>query len=116
MAVKHKIKIEQGATFNYPITWKPGGVTADLTGFTARMEIRPSIDSDVVLARLDTINGSILIDGLLGKVTLYLTDAQTALLKFDDAVYDLELVAPNEEVTRLIEGSVSLSREVTRGP
>lgn len=116
MAVKHKIKIEQGATFNYPITWKPGGVTADLTGFTARMEIRPDIDSDVVIARLDTENGSILIEGLQGKVTLHLTAAQTALLNFDVAVYDLELVAPNEEVTRLIEGSVSLSREVTRGP
>lgn len=115
MAAKHKIKIEQGTTFTYPIIWKPGGVVADLTGFSARMEIRRSIDSNVVLARLDTDNGGIIIDGLLGKITLYLSDAQTSLLKFDSAVYDLELVAPGGEVTRLIEGSVSLSREVTRG-
>ena len=39
---------------------------------------------------------------------------QSAALDFNSAVYDLEIVSPAGVVTRLVQGTVTLSREVTR--
>lgn len=114
-AAKYKLKLEQGATLRKPFTWKAAGVPVDLTGWTGRMQIRPEIDSAEVLAELTTENGGILIDApTSGTFVLYLDDAATAALDFEQAAYDVELQAPSGDVTRIMQGVVTLSREVTR--
>jgi hypothetical protein len=52
---------------------------------------------------------------LVGKIMVTVTDEQTELLT-KSGVYDLEVESPGGEVTRIIEGKVRLSREVTREP
>lgn len=52
--------------------------------------------------------------GASGVIEITLTANFTAALNFDQAVYDMEAVSPSGQVTRLIEGPMSLSREVTR--
>lgn len=114
-AAKYKLKLEQGATLRKPFTWKADGVAVDLTGWTGRMQIRPEIDADEILASLTTENGGILIEAPeSGTFTLYMDDATTAALDFDQAVYDIELIAPNGDVFRFLSGVVTLSLEVTR--
>lgn len=113
-AAKYKLKLEQGATLRKVFTWKADGVEVDLTGYTARMQIRPDIASSDVLATLATDNGGITIEALPGTFTLFLSDIDTAALTFESAVYDLEFVAPNGDVIRLMQGEVTLSPEVTR--
>ena len=113
-AAKRNLKIEQGATFRKPLIWKADGIAVDLTGWTARMQIRPTIESDVIIAELTTENDGIAIDGPAGKISLYIGAAQTAAMNFETAVYDLELVDSQGDVFRLLYGSVSLSPEVTR--
>jgi hypothetical protein len=113
-AGRYDITIEQGAGFSLPITYKPGGQTADLTGSTARLQVRPKVGSSEKLIELTTTNGGITLDGPAGKLTLVMSAAATAALKFARAVYDLEVVPPAAEPYRLLEGNVFLSREVTR--
>ena len=112
-AARFKIKLEQGATYRRPFKWKSGGVLVDMTGYTGRMHIRPDIDSSNIIATLTTENGGITIFPS-GTFTLFISDADTALLDFEEAVYDIELIAPNGDVTRILEGIATLSREVTR--
>lgn len=86
----------------------------DLTGYTARMQIRETLDATIILATLTTENGGITLGGAAGTIDLLLDAAATALLDFTNAVYDLELVDTAGVVTRLLSGAVTLSKEVTR--
>lgn len=105
--------IYQGATFSRVLTWKDENDTAiNLTGYTARMQIRQRITGDTLIA-LTTENGRIALGGSAGTVTLTISASDTAAIT-TDGVYDLELVSGSEVVTRLLQGTVTLSKEVTR--
>lgn len=85
----------------------------DLTGVTARMQIREKLDSDTVILELTTENSGIIIDQVNKTITIHITAVQTAALTFSTAVYSLELVKSGD-VIPFITGSISLIREVTR--
>jgi hypothetical protein len=110
----YNINIDQGATFERLITVKnPDGVLYDLTNYTARMHIRDEYETDSFLVALTTENGGITLGGAAGTISLYLSPSSTMLLE-RDCVYDLELIAPDSKVYRLIQGKARTSREVTR--
>lgn len=88
-------------------------VPKDLTSWTARMHIRESVDSDVIIHAMVSPT-DIAISTNDAKITMTISATDTAAFDFDSAVYDLELVDPSGNVTRLLEGEVELSREVTR--
>ena len=114
-AATHDITIEQGATFIRHITWKDAnGAPIDINGYTARMQVRPSVRSDDVLLSATTENGYIVLGGAAGTVDITIPAAVTAALTKTRGAYDLELVSGGGVVTRLIEGDVEISREVTR--
>jgi hypothetical protein len=85
----------------------------NLTGFTARMDIRESLDDATVIHTLTTENGGITLGGVAGTIDLLIPATATEDLDFTHAVYDLELINSGV-VTRLISGSITLSKEVTR--
>ncbi len=116
-AGSYNIIIEQGATFRLRLTLKlPGDPEPmDLSGHIARMQIRAKVASEEILYSLTTENGGITLGGLAGTVDLFISDEDTAAMRFKSGVYDLELEAvPNGDVIRVIEGRVQLSPEVTR--
>lgn len=117
MAATPKVNliINQGATFRYKFVWKDAKKRLiDVTGFTARMHIRPAVDSVTVLVTLNTEVSGITLGGTAGTVSLYLSDEDTAAFTWTSGVYDLELVSPLGEVFRLVGGTVTVSPEVTR--
>jgi hypothetical protein len=115
MAGRYNIVIEQGATFDRLITWKDAaGSPIDLTGYSARMQLRASHTAQAVLIELTTGNGRIALGGVAGTVRLTIAAADTAALASGMCVYDLELVSGGGVVTRLLEGSCQVSPEVTR--
>lgn len=114
-AGKYNITIEQGATFVLPITWKDGSdQPVNLTGYTARMQVRQYKDSTTTLANVTTENAGIVLGGAAGTVTVTITATQTAAMPAVEGFYDLELVASTGAVVRLLQGSATISREVTR--
>lgn len=86
----------------------------DLTGYTARMQIREKLDSASTLYELTTTLGNITIDNTLKSITLTIPAATTAGFSFTSGVYSLELVSSSGQVTPLIAGTVTLVKEVTR--
>lgn len=108
------VAIQQGATFLAKFIWKDSNsVPIDLTGYTARMQIRATITSTVVIAELTTTTG-ITLGGTTGNIELKLTATQTAAITAKVGVYDLELQDTAGFVTRLISGDIEFSHEVTR--
>lgn len=86
----------------------------DLTGFTARMQIRPSLISATVIHSLTTENGGITLGDATGTVELLIPATATDDFDFTAAVYDLEIIDGSGVVTRLLSGNIALSKEVTR--
>lgn len=114
-AGKLNIVIEQGTTFNPVLTYTDENDAAiDLSGYTARMQIRDKRTSANFIHELTTENSGITLGGVAGTITLLITDTDTAAFAFKNAVYDLELISGGGIVTRLLNGSVTLSTEATK--
>jgi len=113
MAGQYNFTIEQGATFNLLMTWKIDNVAVNLTGYTARLQARIDVDEiDTILSL--TTGAGITLGGAAGTITLNQTATQTALLPKGEYVYDLELQSSGGIVTRLLQGELNISAEVTR--
>lgn len=115
----YKLTIKQGATFRQRFVYKAGNSVAtaspvDITGFTGRAQMRPDFTSTAVHAHWTTENGGMALGGASGEITLISSAADTELMPAEKGVWDLELVSPEGEVIRLIEGQAEVSPEVTR--
>lgn len=92
-------------TYNKPV---------DLTGYTARMQLRSKLEDTVILHEMTTENGGILINNASKTISLLISASSTANFTFTNAVYSLELVSSGGEVTPFLYGSVLVYKEVTR--
>jgi hypothetical protein len=109
----YNFTLDQGSTWTLQIVYKDSnGNPVNLTGYTSEMQIRRKFDSDTPVLTLSTSNGGITIVPLTGTLNLIATDEQAAI---DPGfyVYDLELSIGGVR-TRLIQGQVTVSGEVTR--
>lgn len=90
----------------------------DLAGYSARMQIRATVESTDVLIELVTGAASgepaITIDNTTKRITRTIPNAHTTALTWSKAVFDLEMVGSGGEVQRIDSGTVSVSKEVTR--
>lgn len=105
---------DQGATFERHIEVKNSdGTIFDLTGYSARMQIRRDLASTEVLLELTNDNGRIVIDPAAGSLDLYISASDSSASLTRDGVYDLEIFN-DPYVYRLIRGEFRVNLEVTR--
>lgn len=106
---------DQGSTFTRTIEIKQAdGTVFSLNGYTARMEVRRTVDATSSLIGLSTANGRITINAALGAITLTLTPNLTAALT-QSGVYDLEIVhTATGAVHKVVRGEFKLEKEVSR--
>lgn len=110
-AGKYHLTIEQGATFARTFTWKDeNDDPIDLTSYTARAKMKTPSGTEI--ASLTDADG-LTLGGAAGTIAMELSADATAAMTFEIGVWDLELEDDNDVVTRLLEGDVWLSREVT---
>ena len=83
-----------------------------LTGYTGRMQIRDKKGGQIY-ATLDTSTGEIVIIEATGKITLSLTDAQTAVITKEICEYDLFLTNGSGVKDCLIYGDFKTRQRVT---
>tara|TARA_B100001113_G_C20962688_1_gene558114 strand:+ start:278 stop:718 length:441 start_codon:yes stop_codon:yes gene_type:complete len=136
-AGKFSFLIEQGSTVDFEIQYQDSdGTPVDLTGYQARMMIRPKIDSSTILMTLSSslgpCNTGLNLAGAggatankplaSGSIGIYISHVSSSALNFDTynktAYYDLEIASGSgacATVTRVIEGTITLSNEVTKG-
>ena len=113
-AADYDLLIEQGATFDLSIVWKDNEDNPiDISGYSARMQIRKTYDSDPVISLTSDSDGGIVLGGVDGTINIAIDAEATEGIEIRRGRYDLELEF-NEVVTRLLQGSVDISREVTK--
>ena len=120
IAGTYNIYCEQGATFTRVLTvLVPDEVDPeittpyDLSNHTARMQVRRTIDSSTRMVELTTQNGGLTIDDGVGSITIEMSNDVTASLT-SSGVYDLEIIDDSGNVSRVVQGTFTLSPEVTR--
>ena len=100
-------------------TYVSGGILEynepiDLTGFTARMQLREKIDSVDTIDEYNTEDGTIVIDTVNSTITIVVSAVDTAAYTFSSVVYSLELTSSGGIVTPLANGTITLVKEVTK--
>lgn len=110
---KYNIVCPQGSTFNQQLTWTIDNDPVDLTGYTARMQVREKHISKVYNLNLTTENGGITLGDEEGTISITVDATDTSEIIAKEYVYDLELDSGGE-VIRLIEGKFIVTPEVTR--
>jgi hypothetical protein len=124
-AGRYSFVIEQGATLNLELQYKDStGTPINLTGCGGKMQIRPSVSSTTASI---TLSSSLAADGTglnfsgsngatpptSGSIGVYISAISSSMLDFNNGVYDLEITS-GSFVTRILEGQVKLSLNVTR--
>lgn len=111
----YALTIYQGATFELRVIWQDSNrAPINLTGYTARMQIRERLSATTTLANMTSENGGITLGGSTGTIDLLLTAAETAAINAVRGVYDLELISPSGVVSKVLADEVDFVKEVTR--
>ena len=132
-AGKYNFTIEQGATVDFAVQYKDSGSNPiDLSGYQARMQLRPTLGSSTVYITLSSSLGpcgtglnlsgsggqSASTPPSSGSIGVFISAMSSSQLTFTSALYDLEIASGSGNcavVTRLLEGVVTLSKNVTLG-
>ncbi len=111
----YNIVTYQGDDDSFILTYSTGGSIANLTGYSAKMDVRTNRNASSSAASFSTAASSINIDGANGKITVPLPHAMTSALAPADYVYDLQITSPSGSITTIVEGLFSVIQEVTHG-
>ena len=132
-AGNYSFTIEQGSTTDFELVYRDSNSNpVDLTGYQAKMQLKDSIGGSSTFL---TLSSSLTPDGTglnlsgsggnnaskpltSGSIGIFISHVTSSNLTFGTAVYDLEIVSGSGNtavVTRLLQGKINLSKEVTLG-
>lgn len=86
----------------------------DLTGFSAAMQLRTSVDSQTAVDTLTTKNGRLTINAEEHKIECFFPHEQTEAYPASTLVYDLEIRSADGFIFRVLSGRIKVKAEVTR--
>lgn len=122
-AARYDVTIDQGATFFAGFVWSLPGVVGesgvsvgdpvDLSGCSARMQIRAGYGKPVLVEVTTETAGEIELGGVNGSIHVTIPAGKTDLLVVRRAKYDLEVVRGGQ-VVRVLAGSVAVNMNITR--
>lgn len=109
----YNVSCWQGADWDRTFTVSQNSVPLNLSGYSARMQVRESADADGYLLSLTDASG-ITLGGTAGTITVAITSAQSSAVAAGAYSYDLEIISNGGTVTRLLQGSFVVVGNVTR--
>lgn len=113
-AAPYRLTFRRGDSYarTFNVTLKATGAPKDLTGYTARLQVRRHADSPTPFLTLTTDPGGGITLGS-SSITVTQDTAATAAMKWAVGVWSLELVAPGGTVTPLLAGDAEVLPEIT---
>jgi hypothetical protein len=114
MAGQKNFEVDQNATFSFILEYKDDNDNAiDLTGASAKMQIRDTKGGSKLAVTLTSPSGGITINGPTGTLNIKITPTQTNKLFYPKSSYDVMVVDSNGNKIKLLEGFMTLNRSVT---
>ena len=110
-AAAYNLTIDQGSDFALDLVVKEDNAIKDLTGYAARAQMRSTKGSSMLAATFTCTVPS----ATGGEVKMQLMNDTSSAISAGKYYYDLEIYTSNDViVSRLMEGTVILTPEVTR--
>ncbi len=123
--------LKQGSKFKRRIEYTVSlGRPIDLTGFQARLQVRPTSDSSIIYFNLTTtasidgtgltmtpLSGSVTLPISSGSIGLTISAYSSSIVNFDTAYFDFEIYSGSgvsEYVDRLFDGRMKMQKNITR--
>ena len=108
--------VPQGVTYPIKMRWLDDtGTAIALTGASVRAQLRLSYDSPTVVIDCTIANGKAILEPSGWYFGFTLQAADTNLIDATSYVYDLVVTTAGGDVTRAMQGKISLTPSVTRG-
>ena len=115
MAATADFKLDQGTDKTVYFTLKDENGPINLRGYTAAMQVRLYAFSEEAIDTLTVGNGGLQIDEEGGRVIAFFKHKFTEKYPYQTPlVYDIEIESPEGKITRIVEGKITVSPEVTR--
>ena len=110
MATVSNLFVDAGANYSNIITVAASnGQPLDLTGYTVASQMRKSYQSSTAYNFTASIYNA-----ATGKVRLQLSDTQSAAIPAGRWLYDVEITSPSGTKTRVVEGIVTVTPQITQ--
>ena len=107
--VKQDLACYKGQTYEQNFYFKHNSEPIDLTGCTAKAQVRPVPNSDTLTAEFVCT-----VDGTAGKVSLSLDSAVTAGFVPGSYAWDLQMTDTHDDVRYWIQGAFTVRGRVTK--
>ena len=113
MAAQKNFEVDQNTTFTFEVQYLDEDEDPIQLNFhTAKLQVRDT-QGGKKLAFTLTENDGIVISPTLGKLQISISADRTNKMFYPKSAYDLVLIDPSVNKTRLLEGYMTLSRSVT---
>ena len=110
MATISNLFVDAGADYSNIITVSATtGQALNLTGYTVASQMRKSYQSSTAYNFLSSIY-----DAANGKVRLQLNASQSSAIPAGRWLYDVEITSPSGTKTRVVEGIVTVTPQITQ--
>jgi len=110
MATISNLFVDAGANYSNIITVAAtNGQALNLTGYTVASQMRKSYTSSTAYNFTASIY-----DAVNGKVRLQLDSTQSSTIPAGRWLYDVEITSPSGFKTRVVEGIVTVSQQITQ--
>lgn len=115
MAGRYDFTIDRNSHVPFSAVWKDAsGAVMNLSSYTAKFSMRTTPSSTTETYVRSTAASTITITALSGKVEFTIPASDTMAFTAGRYVYDLLLTNASGVQTRLLEGVITISPEVTR--
>ena len=113
MAAQKNFEVDQNTTFSFEVQYLDEDQNPiQLNSHTAKLQVRDTQGGKKLAFTLTETDG-IVISPTLGKLQISISADRTNKMFYPKSAYDLVLIDPSVNKTRLLEGYMTLSRSVT---
>ena len=113
MAAQKNFEVDQNATFTFEVEYLDEDLAAIQLNFhSAKLQVRDTQGGKKLAFTLTETDG-IVISPTLGKLQISISADRTNKMFYPKSAYDLVLIDPSVNKTRLLEGYMTLNRSVT---
>jgi hypothetical protein len=113
VSAKFNLVCDQATTFNFQFQILNNQTPLNLTSYAGTMTVRPFVGASTTTVVASTANGSMVIDGPNGRVTVTLSATVTGAIAAGRYSYDLVLDS-GSTVIRYLEGKFIVTGAVTQ--
>ena len=105
---RHDLSVSRGGTFHRTLRLKKNGEPVDLTGYTAKSQVRVCPDGGDLIAEIDTV-----VFPDLGRVELVIAASVTSGIASGVYAWDVKLTSPDTVVAYYVGGKFTVLPSVT---